>query len=233
MTCGIYLLEFEGTDRVYIGQSVDIEKRYQTHLSKARRGIHAEKLQKAFNTYGVPNLHILKVCDESLLDYEEECLIDEFNSVIDGFNTAKKPGGGHGLFGQDINAKYTNDKIIEAFLLLVDNPKLTSLEIAEIAEVSKYTVDSLSSIPRKWLEDLFPEQYSILKNRSTILRFGKNKTLADRNNNYPCLISPCGSVYTVENCSQFSKEHGLNNAHVIQVLKGKEKQHKGWRVYNG
>jgi len=233
MTCGIYLLEFKGTDKVYIGQSIDIENRYQIHISKARRNIHAKKLQKAFNTYGIPSIHILKVCDKSLLDYEEECLISEFNSVTDGFNSCKIPGGGHELFGQDINAKYTNDQIIEAFLLLVNKPELTFLEISKITGVSKDTIDSLSSKPRKWLEDLFPEQYLLLKTRSTVLRFGKNKTLADKNNNYPNLVSPEGIVYTVENCSQFSKKHGLNNAHVIQVLKGKEKQHKGWKIYCG
>lgn len=39
-----------------------------------------------------------------------------------------------------------------------------------------------------------------------------------------------GVSYTVENTSQFAKDHKLNNAHLVQVLRGKEKQHKGWKL---
>ena len=61
----------------------------------------------------------------------------------------------------------------------------------------------------------------------------KNKTLKERGIVYPNILSPLGISYTVENTSQFAKEHGLNNGHLVQVLKGQEKQHKGWRLQSG
>jgi len=37
MTIGIYKLVFEGTDKVYIGQSICIEKRFNNHLCELRK----------------------------------------------------------------------------------------------------------------------------------------------------------------------------------------------------
>lgn len=234
MTCGIYLLEFVNTDKVYIGQSSNIEIRLNAHKSLAKRGIHSKKLQDAFNTYGIPKLTILVECIEQDLDTEENSMIEEFNAVTIGFNSCKVAGGGHCLQGEDLgNSKFTNSQIAEAFLMLVYNQEFTSSIISEKTGVSKATVDSLSSKTRKWLYALYPEEHTILHSRSTINRFGKGKTLKERNIIYPQIVSPTGEIFSIDNCSQFSKEHSLNNAHVIQVLKGKELQHKGWRVYHG
>lgn len=235
MTCGIYLLRFEGTDKVYIGQSSNIEIRLNAHKSLASRGIHSHKLQSAFNLYGIPTLYILVECLEKDLDVEENILIKEFNAVEDGFNSCNIAGGGHSLQGEELLGvnKFTNAQITEAFLLLVYNQNLTSSDISDLTGVTKATVDSLSSKKRKWLYSRYPEEYAILQNRSSSSRRAKGKTLKDLNNAYPQLVSPNGEIFTVDNCSQFSKDHGLNNSHVIQVLKGKETQHKGWRVHNG
>jgi hypothetical protein len=235
MTCGIYLLKFDNTDKVYIGQSSNIEIRLNAHNSLAKRGIHSKKLQKAFDLHGTPTLNILIECLEENLDVEENILIKEFNAVEDGFNSCKIAGGGHSLQGEDLRgvSKFTNTQIIEAFLLLVYKQELTSSDISSITGVTKVTIDSLSSKRRAWLYAQYPEEYDILQSRSTITKFGKGKTLKDINKNYPQIISPNGAIFSIENCSQFSKEHNLNNAHVIQVLKGKEIQHKGWKAYNG
>lgn len=103
-------------------------------------------------------------------------------------------------------------------------------EISEQTGVSEYTVDAVSGLKvHKRLHEKYPELYQKLLDRSS-QRYAKSKTLKDLDKGYPPLISPDGVEYIVENCSQFSKIHGLNNAHVIQVLKGREKQHKGWTV---
>ena len=230
MTTGVYLLAFENTDKVYIGQSLNIERRMINHISKFRRGIHAIKLQEAYNIYGQPTLHILEECDSLDLDKNETIYIEEFNSYHDGFNSTAKPGGGCNLNGQDAgNSKYLNADIEKAFLYLVDSPKLTSAEISKLVDVSKCTIDAISSGKvHLWLQDVYPEKYKELLNRP--VNRGKNKTLADIGNNYPRLISPQGVAYTVNNCAEFSRTHNLNNSHIIQVLKGKAQSHKGWKA---
>ena len=51
MTTGIYQLVFKGTDKVYIGQSIDIEHRYKGHISCLQLGKGVSKLQNAYNIY--------------------------------------------------------------------------------------------------------------------------------------------------------------------------------------
>jgi hypothetical protein len=230
MACGIYALIFNGTSMVYIGQSRNTGHRLNMHMSLMRRGIHAKKLQYAYNLYGEPQLEILEECNETELDILETKFIEEFDSVDRGFNTCRVPGKGSGLYGEDVyTSKFSNEQIEAAFHLLVYAQELSSTEISNLTGVSKYTVDSLSSVPRDWLVKKYPEEYYILNSR-VLDRFGKGKTLKEKGIVYPNIVSPSGSVYVVENTSKFAKEHKLNNGHLVQVLRGREKQHKGWKL---
>jgi DNA-directed RNA polymerase specialized sigma24 family protein len=91
---GIYKISFLTTDRVYIGSSINIRKRKNSHLSELRRGIHQNSmLQNAYNKYGENNMIftvILECEPESLLIYEEE-QIRTHNSYHEGFNLVEKP----------------------------------------------------------------------------------------------------------------------------------------------
>lgn len=42
------------------------------------------------------------------------------------------------------------------------------------------------------------------------------------------LIDPSGEVYIAENLFDFSKQHGLSNANLNKVVRGKARHHKGW-----
>lgn len=86
---------------IYIGQSVDIEKRWRQHLSKLKQNKHCnKKLQNIYNKH--PNnieFEILEECDESELDNKEIYWIDCYKS----YNTK------HGLnmnLGGDSNRKF-------------------------------------------------------------------------------------------------------------------------------
>ena len=73
MSKGIYLLRFKGTDKVYIGQSLNIEYRYRDHLNPANR---SQKLSEAFILYGNPTLEILcEATDDELDDLEERMVL--------------------------------------------------------------------------------------------------------------------------------------------------------------
>ncbi len=230
MTTGIYILVFDGTDKVYVGQSTNIERRLTAHISKFKRGIHAYKLQAAYTLYGTPTLHVLETCEEENLDTNENIYIDEFNAVNDGFNSMYKAGGGCSLCGEDAgNSKFSNIEIEKAFIYLVDNAQLTSMEISKLTGVSKDTIDAIAGGKvHLWLQDIYHDKYVELMKRP--IAYSKNKTLKDIGKNYPRLVSPEGVAYTIDNCAEFSRIHNLNNSHIIQVLKGKEKSHKGWKA---
>ena len=232
MTCGIYMLHFNNTNMVYIGQGTNVEVRYSTHISKMRRGVSAKKLQEAYNTFGEPTLEIILECVEEELDTMENQAIEIFNTVDTGFNSCYVAGGGCSLKGEDAgNSRFSNIEIISVFKFLVYNQNLSSKDISIYTGVSKSTIDAISCLRiHKWLKDSYPEEYILLENRLNISKLGKNKTLKERGIVYPRLISPTGIYYIVENTSQFAKDHKLNNGHLVQVLKGQEKQHKGWKL---
>lgn len=236
MTQGIYSLSWNTIDKLYIGQSIDIERRYRDHLSKLRRGVHAKKLQQAFDTYGIPQLTILFEENDPLrLDSLELEAIDLFDSVNTGFNTNTDVSGGCNLTGESAgNACYTNIQIEKQFHLLVDRQDLRALDISQMTGVDKSTIDAIQCFKvHLWLETKFPEKYAILRNKAiNTSRFGKGKTLKERGIQYPPIVQPTGTEYIVENTQQFAKDHKLNNAHLVQVLRGKEKQHKGWKLKN-
>lgn len=88
MTQGVYILRFNGTSKVYIGESVNIEDRLTTHLSDLKLGeVSNTKLLEAYKLYGIPVLEILeRVPDRGMLTIVEAKYIEQFDAVDSGLN---------------------------------------------------------------------------------------------------------------------------------------------------
>lgn len=226
MTCGVYKLEFKGTDKVYIGKSINIEQRFVLHRSKFNRGIHTVKLQNAFNTFGMPVLHILVECTRELLGEAENTAITNNNAMTCGLNSMLQVGASFlpdkdtGKYG------YVNPQLVEVLKLLAYSTDKTREEISILTGVSVGVVGTVSacrSTEALYLE--YPLEYAIVKKRHK-----GGKTIKEKGVIYPRILSPQGTYYTVDSASIFAKEHSLNIGHLVQVLRGKEKQHKGWKL---
>ncbi len=235
---GIYLLRFSGTDSVYIGQSVQIEKRYKQHCTDMRSGRASPKMQEAYEKYGLPELEVLAECSTSELDSLEEEAISIFDSSNTGFNTYSSPkdaplnqGYGHG------NTKYSKEALLLAAKLLLDPANHIS-EIANICGVSEDIIRSISCLASHthWLSHEYPELYSRLKqlkgNRSAFsaLKVSDKLSAKSRGIIYPKILSPDGNIYQVDNAYVFAREHGLRGNHLTEVLNGHRKSHKGWKI---
>lgn len=88
MTCGIYKLEFPSVG-VYIGQSVDIERRIGEHVIKLEKGTHTTKLLEAYSLVGLPKATILQTCHKDFLDYLESVWLS--SQRLPTLNTTKIP----------------------------------------------------------------------------------------------------------------------------------------------
>ena len=78
MGCGIYKIENSVNNKIYIGSSIDINKRFYKHLWMLRKGIHDNiHLQNSFNQYGENsfNFSILEYCNISELVNRENFYI--------------------------------------------------------------------------------------------------------------------------------------------------------------
>lgn len=93
MTCGIYKIQNLVNGKIYIGQSIEIENRFQKHLNaKDEFYIH-----KAIRKYGKENFsfQIVEECEASQLDEKEKYWIEYYNSLApSGYNMI--PGGSNG-----------------------------------------------------------------------------------------------------------------------------------------
>ena len=238
MTCGIYLLNFTGTNKVYVGQSKNIEHRFKNqHIKNLENNRASPKLQEAFNTYGYPTYTIIADCLQAELDDLEEAAISVWDAVNNGFNTYANineaptwAGFGSG------NSKYSKQQIIEVFSLLVNTKKVFK-EIAELTQVPEHTISTIASLrAHTWLKEEFPEEYSILisKKETRYLDTASYKsesfTAKSLGITYPKVQDPHGNVYVIDNASKFAKENNLAPNHFNEVLNGHRKSHKGWRV---
>ena len=96
MSIGIYKVKNLINSKVYIGQSVDIEKRWSTHIAELNNNYHYNAhLQRAWNKYGKENFEfsIVEECDVNQLNQREIYWISKFNSYEDGYNLTS--GGGN------------------------------------------------------------------------------------------------------------------------------------------
>lgn len=93
---GIYKITCLANNKVYIGQSVMLNKRLKSHFSHLRRGVHHnEHLQKSFNKYGEDNflIEILAECSKSELDNLEKQFIAAYKSTNHKYGFNMMDGG--------------------------------------------------------------------------------------------------------------------------------------------
>ncbi len=229
MTTGIYAIFFENLDKIYIGQSTNIEGRFVTHKSLFKKGHTNYKLARAFEKEPSPVFSILEVCTSGQLDSKEIDLIAEFDSIYSGLNIAA--GGEGGTRGVNSGKSiYSEAQLKYAFELLAD-PKITIAKVVELSGVSRAVIGQICAKERHiWLHEQYPEISKLVINNK------HNRFVSAQENRYKTnaiLVSPNGEEYMVTNRNQFAKQHNLNSGHLGSVIRGQVPQHKGWKLKKG
>ena len=150
--CGIYKIENKINQKVYIGQSVNINKRLYTHRYNAYNTKNEKTydlyLYVAIRKYGKDNFsyEIIEQCEKSLLDEREQYWIEYYksNQKEYGYNLSD---GGHSPYikGLKKNSNITEKKrtLIKVKELLL-NSKLSIKEIAKECNISKQAVTNIN-----------------------------------------------------------------------------------------
>lgn len=90
--CGIYIIKNDINNKVYIGQSININKRIQEHFWKStciKDVSYNSALHSAIRKYGKEHFYyeVLEECEPNLLDERERVYIKQYNSISpNGYN---------------------------------------------------------------------------------------------------------------------------------------------------
>jgi len=88
--CGIYLLKFPH-GKLYVGQSIDVECRWETHFAESKRTTPRSLVSRGIKKYGWQNVErsVLVFCNQVDLDEFEVRFIEGFGSLTPhGYNIA-------------------------------------------------------------------------------------------------------------------------------------------------
>lgn len=231
MSCGIYSLVF-AEEKVYVGKSVNIERRFLQHLSDLKNNTSNYKLQKAYKHYGPPSLYILEECSEVSLNDKEIEYIKLLETVEKGLNISA--GGEYFISGLlNPNSKYSQEDIEKLFHYIVDNSSTSIIDVSKKFNIPYNTVFDIASCnSHLWLKSKYPDKYKLLENikNSRTSKNGKNcKTAKSLGIKYPLVIDPNGFEHSVENVSKFIRDHSLSDK-FYNLLKRRVTTYKGWTV---
>lgn len=132
MTVGIYVIRNNINNKAYIGQSVSIETRKNSHVSELRNNKHRnDYLQKAFNKYGEESFshETIIECGVEELDSIEKLMISIFNTTNDRFGYNLDSGGN----SNRIKSEYTRKKMSKA----LKGRKMTPEQIEKMSKARK------------------------------------------------------------------------------------------------
>lgn len=215
---GIYQIRCIPTGKIYVGSAVNLRERWNRHKGSLRRGKHRNRyLQSAWNSYGEANFEfsILEYIDRSDLLSTEQRWMDTTGCTdrTIGFNLYKmagSPGDAHvqvweGFIDPDGNATTITN--------LFDFCRQHDLTFSSMRQLSRGTSKLKSH--KGWTHKNSIRQREYVKT-------------------YNGFIAPDGRLADpITNLAAFCREHGLDNTHMVAVMRGRICSHKGWTYNNG
>lgn len=191
---GIYSIRTSVNNRIYVGSSINLWKRYKQHKNDLKTSIHHNvKLQRHVHKFGIDSLlfEIIEFCDKEILIEREQYWIDYHKAydILTGFNINLKAESSIGVKRSDeykknvsirvTGTKWSKENKRNLQLSRLGNP-------GNVLPVLQYTLDG--EFVREWAST-----------RSAYKSFGKNKSSCIANNLSGMSLSAHGYFWTSKN----------------------------------
>lgn len=136
--CGIYKITNKINQKCYIGQSVDIKRRWRSHKNDATKIDYP--LYLAFHKYGIENFsfEVIEECDRDKLNEREIYWIEYYNSYYQGYNQTL----GGNSFSHIVKI---SDEDLFIILDLLKNTNISQKQIAEDFGVGEDTISEINN----------------------------------------------------------------------------------------
>lgn len=136
---GIYKITNLVNNKSYIGQSIDIDRRFKSHKNYPLENSNYP-LYRAFRKYGIDNFsfEVLEECSIKELDEKEIYYIKHYDTYNNGYNQTT---GGQGNSNNIIKLSYEDVNIIYDLLL---HSSISQKEIAQMFQVGNDTISEIN-----------------------------------------------------------------------------------------
>jgi len=204
-TRGIYKIECKANGKVYMGESNDIEKRWEVHIEDlSSNKHHSYKLQRDWNTYGKNNFTfdiVEEVKNQQTqykttmqLIYVEGTYINKYNSITNGYNientVEKVLSGARVILSAKVDSIYLKRLIAFNGVLPNKKPK----ELKPKAKINIKSTVVVNTTPKKKklntmlncvsiVEELIADGYIIDFSRSGLYKVLEFKNIFKHENN--------------------------------------------------
>lgn len=193
---GIYKIENKINQKVYIGQSINIEKRWVAHKNTASNKYSLSydyPLYRAIRKYGLKNFEfsVIEECNILSLNEREIYWIDYYNSSNKNFGYNLTLGGSH---SSAISLTLGN---VEEIIKLLSETTMSQEEIGLLYNVSQRTVSSIN-LGETWRRNNVSYPIRDNKRNGNIFPHGKVNVCPD-----------CGEIICFESsyCQQCASLH--------------------------
>lgn len=199
MNIGIYTIKNLVNNKLYIGSSSRLNRRYSEHKIDLNKNKHCNIfLQRAWDKYGQHNFvfEIVEYCDKNQLLEREEYWINYFSSYKkeNGYNICIKPKSGR----------------------LGIKSRQETIEKIRQSLIGKSTWNKGRKMTKAWL----------LEKEKTLKGIPRPNSGCKKQYTF---ISPIGEVVTFIGLRKFCRENNLRHTSLWQVSLGKQKEYKGWK----
>ena len=135
---GIYKITNLINNKIYIGQSVHIERRWKEHCFKSSNSQISNAIQK----YGKDNFkfEIIELCEKEFLDIREQYWISYYNSIIPyGYNVIETTQSIH------TNYHYFDKKVIENIIYDLQYSNLSFIDLSKKYNINKSSLSRINA----------------------------------------------------------------------------------------
>lgn len=214
---GVYRITVANTGKYYIGSSKDVRKRIQQHMIAAKYNRHTiTELNSCYSVFGKEGFSFELLCSSSI---NELLVLESMHQASADKDLLLKKQVVRRIKNIPSNKSIkslqnTSGQIVE-FTNISEFCRNNSLDIKSIGKVLNGDRNS----HKGWYR-IGETPVKIEKPAPTPKERGATKTL----------INPEGNTVVITNISAFCRDNGLNLGGFSDMLRGKQKTYKGWRL---